>query len=103
MFGIVNPPSVDNNAPSSVASMMPAMMANSSTISGMYAASNMSSNPAAASWGNNLDIASLPTWAQPLMAENVVYVVNFSDVSLVYSTRFCAATRVRSWLPTPAS
>ncbi|KZT68962.1 hypothetical protein DAEQUDRAFT_745385 [Daedalea quercina L-15889] len=73
MFGVINPPSVDNNANTSVASMMPAMMANSSTLSAMYAASNISSNPVAASWGDNMDMGAMPEWSQSLMAENVVY------------------------------
>ena len=83
MFGIINAPNVDNNNPSSVASMMPAMMANSSTISAMYATSNISSNPMAASWGNNMDMGSMPGWAQPLMAENVVYVTALFMESLL--------------------
>ncbi|KAF9820220.1 hypothetical protein IEO21_01653 [Rhodonia placenta] len=73
MFGIINPPSVENNAPTSVASMMPAMMANSSTLSAMYAASNVSNNSAAASWGNTMDMSSMPAWSQSLFAENVLY------------------------------
>lgn len=72
MFGIINPPSVENNAPTSVASMMPAMMANSSTLSAMYAASNVSNNSAAASWGNTMDMSSMPAWSQSLFAENVL-------------------------------
>ncbi|CCL99129.1 uncharacterized protein FIBRA_01143 [Fibroporia radiculosa] len=73
MFGIINPPSVGNNANTSVASMMPAMMANSSTLSAMYAASNISSNSMAASWGNTMDMSSMPTWSQSLVAENIMY------------------------------
>lgn len=83
MFGIINAPNVENNNPSSVASMMPAMMSNSSTIAAMYAASNISSNPVAATWGDNMNMASMPTWAQPLMAENVVYVIRVSVVFLI--------------------
>jgi len=77
MFGIINPPSVENNANTSVASMMPAMMSNSSTLSAMYAASNISSNPMAASWGENMNMASMPTWSQSLFAENVLYTRSF--------------------------
>jgi len=75
MFGIINPPSVSNNANTSVASMMPAMMSNSSTLSAMYAASasNISSNPMAASWGANMSMGSMPEWSQSLFAENVLY------------------------------
>ncbi|KAH9934771.1 uncharacterized protein B0H18DRAFT_869382 [Fomitopsis serialis] len=77
MFGVINPPNVENNAATSVASMMPAMMANSSTLSAMYAASNISSNPMAATWGDSMDMSTMPDWSQSLMAENVLYTRSF--------------------------
>ncbi|KZT11377.1 uncharacterized protein LAESUDRAFT_643145 [Laetiporus sulphureus 93-53] len=73
MFGIINPPSVENNANTSVATMMSSMLANSSTLAAMYAASNIQNNSAAASWGDNMDMGAMPEWSQSLFAENVLY------------------------------
>ncbi|EGN93224.1 hypothetical protein SERLA73DRAFT_172135 [Serpula lacrymans var. lacrymans S7.3] len=75
MFGIINPPNAAMGSNTSLSSMMPAMVANSSTMSAMWSYTNMmtSNNSAAASWGSNIDMSSMPEWAMSLVAENVMY------------------------------
>jgi len=78
MFGIINPPQalVPTN---SVVGMMPAMLQNSSAMAAMASYSSMQTmnNTLAANWGGNMDMSTMPTWAQPYMAENVMYTRNF--------------------------
>jgi len=73
MFGIINPPNAAG-APSSVGSMMQQVAANNSDISA-YASyvDTQTQGTKAATWGTNLDMGALPEWAQPFMAENVLY------------------------------
>ncbi|KAI0950346.1 hypothetical protein AcW1_005914 [Taiwanofungus camphoratus] len=77
MFGIINPPSVSNNANTSVASMMPAMMMNSSTISAMNASMAAGASSAAMSWGSAMDMSGMPAWSMQYFAENVMYTRSF--------------------------
>jgi plastocyanin len=73
MFGIINPPNA-NGAPTSAASMMPSMM-NDSTMAAMASYTNMktANNSMAAGWGSSMDMSQMPTWAQPYMAQNIMY------------------------------
>lgn len=73
MFGIVNPPNAAG-APTSMGAMMSQMKANNSDVAA-YAAyvDNMTVGSKAATWGTNLDMSAVPDWAQPMMAENVLY------------------------------
>ncbi|KAH9951350.1 hypothetical protein B0H21DRAFT_718624 [Amylocystis lapponica] len=75
MFGIINPPSVQNNANTSVASMMPAMVTNYSSVSAMNTQMmNLTAgNSYAANWGSNIDMSQMPSWSQQFIAENVMY------------------------------
>lgn len=59
--------------------MMANMATNSSDIAAMsaYTSKMTSSNAAAATWGSNMDMASMPGWSQSLMAENVLFTRNF--------------------------
>lgn len=41
-----------------------------------YTAKQTSGNTVAATWGSNIDLASLPTWSHELIAENVMYTRN---------------------------
>jgi len=79
MFGIINPPSVENNANTSVASMMSSMAANSSSIASMssYTSQMTASNSGAASWGSSIDMSSMPEWANSYVLENVMYTRTF--------------------------
>lgn len=85
MFGIINPPSVANNANTSVATMMPAMAANYSTVAAMmnYTANATAGNSYAASWGGEIDMSGMPEWSQQYMAENVLYVSTLHAVYFV--------------------
>ena len=73
MFGIINPPS-QANAATSVGMMMPAMVANSSDLSAMYAyTSNMTKgNLQASTWGQNIDLAQMPEGSHQYVMENVM-------------------------------
>lgn len=42
-----------------------------------YTASQTTDNPNAAKWGGNINLASVPEWAHPLVAENVLFTRNF--------------------------
>jgi len=77
MFGIINPPNAAGS-PTAVSSMMPSMM-NDSTMAAMGSYTNMqtANSTAAASWGSNMDMSALPSWAQASMAENVMYTRTF--------------------------
>ncbi|KAL6308970.1 hypothetical protein BKA93DRAFT_724401 [Sparassis latifolia] len=74
MFGIINPPSIDN-ANTSVSTMMSAMAANDSSMAAMssYASQQTSGNAGAAGWGSNIDMSSVPEWAYSSVMENVMY------------------------------
>ena len=74
MFGIINPPSVGNNANTSVASMMPTMASNYSTVAAMmnYTANATANSSYAASWGGDMDMSGMPSWSLQYMAENVL-------------------------------
>jgi len=79
MFGVINPPSVNNNAGTSAMSMMPSILMNSSDMSAMNSYTQMmtSNNSLAASWGMNIDLSQVPSWAQPLAAQNIMYTQSF--------------------------
>ncbi|KAL0946944.1 hypothetical protein HGRIS_013103 [Hohenbuehelia grisea] len=77
MFGIINPPSALNN-PTSVSGMMSSMVANSSDMAAMAADSNKQcAGTKAANWGGSINLAEVPEWARPAVAENVLYTRNF--------------------------
>ncbi|KAI0046114.1 hypothetical protein FA95DRAFT_1419239 [Auriscalpium vulgare] len=71
MFGIINPP----NALGAASAAIPGLAANSSSTSAAlsYANNATSNNAAASSWGANIDLSTLPTWAHSLAAENILY------------------------------
>ncbi|KAF9451069.1 hypothetical protein P691DRAFT_664046 [Macrolepiota fuliginosa MF-IS2] len=78
MFGIINPPS-NSGAGTSVSLMMSNWTSSNPNLAA-YAAitTNMTQNNTVAShWGGNIDVATLPGWSQPLVAENVMYTRNF--------------------------
>jgi len=77
MFGIINPPNA-YGAPTSAASMMPSMM-NDSTMAAMASYTNMmtANNSMAAGWGSSMDMSQMPSWAQPYMAQNIMYTRTF--------------------------
>jgi len=78
MFGIINPP-VAQSVESSVGGMLPGMMQNSSAMAAMGSYMNMqtANNSMAANWGSNMDMSQIPSWAQPYMAQNVMYTRSF--------------------------
>jgi hypothetical protein len=78
MFGIINPPS-SFNAPTSVSGMMPSVIANDSTGDlATYSAytQNMTNGSAAANWGSDIDMSSMPSWSYDLVMENVMFTRN---------------------------
>ncbi|KAL5490478.1 hypothetical protein ACEPAI_5311 [Sanghuangporus weigelae] len=79
MFGIVNPPNADVAfSNSSVAAMMPSIASNDSQVSAwMSYTQNMTEGSKAATWGNSIDMGSMPEWSYSVMAENVMYTRNF--------------------------
>jgi plastocyanin len=74
MFGIINPPSAYMQA-SSASMMMPSLAGQyPSTQAAMTYASNVTaSQPAAASWGGNINMSGMPDWAQSYAAENILF------------------------------
>jgi len=78
MFGIINP-AIAAGAATSVGAMIPQLSANNSDVSAFsaYTSNVTSGNDQASSWGSNIDMAGLPEWAQPLVAENVMYTRSF--------------------------
>jgi len=78
MFGMINPPMAQSMA-NSVAGMMPSMMQNSSAMAAMSSYTDMqtANNSKAAEWGSNMDMSQMPSWAQPYMAQNVMYTRTF--------------------------
>jgi len=78
MFGIINPPMASSPS-SSVGSMMPGMMQNNSDMAAMGSYTNMQTmnNTMASSWGSGMDMSAMPSWAQPYMAQNVMYTRTF--------------------------
>ncbi|CAA7271737.1 unnamed protein product [Cyclocybe aegerita] len=78
MFGIINAPNAFQ-APTSVGSMMSTLAANNSNIAAYaaYTAKETTGNPAAARWGANIDMSSVPDWAYETLAENVMYTRTF--------------------------
>ena len=78
MFGIINPPSVYNNANSS-SMMMPSLASQyPSTQAAMSYASNVTANQSsAAMWGSNINMGNMPGWAQSYAAENILFTQSF--------------------------
>ncbi|KAI0695912.1 hypothetical protein BC835DRAFT_1406086 [Cytidiella melzeri] len=77
MWGTINPP-VATNANTSVASMMPMMISNDSSLSAMWSYMNsMGSQYNASSqvmnWAGQYDVSSMPTWAQGEYMQNIMY------------------------------
>jgi plastocyanin len=78
MFGIINPPNA-LGGPTSVGSMMQPMVAANPDLGKMRAfVDDATKNSTVASkWGTNLDIGSIPEWAQESFMENVLYTRRF--------------------------
>lgn len=78
MFGIINPPS-SYMASTSIAQTMGSAVSNSSDMAAMMAYTNTltNGNDKAASWGQNIDLATLPDWSHSLVMENVMYTRSF--------------------------
>ncbi|KAI1795950.1 hypothetical protein LXA43DRAFT_881153 [Ganoderma leucocontextum] len=78
MFGVINPPSA-YMASTSISQTMGSAVSNSSDMAAMMAYTNSltSGNAKAASWGQNIDLASLPDWSHSLVMENVMYTRSF--------------------------
>lgn len=72
MFGFVNPPN-ENNAVTNVAAMMPSLMAANPdlAVQAMYVA-NKTMNTSAYTWGDNIDMADVPTELQVQHVQNVL-------------------------------
>jgi len=82
MFGIINPPNAYNQ-PSSASIMMPSLAGQyPSTQAGMSYSTNVtSSQPAAAAWGDNIDMSGVPQWAQSYTAENILFTRAFAGMN----------------------
>jgi hypothetical protein len=78
MFGIINPPNA-LGGPSSVGSMMQPMVAANPDLDKMrtYADNATKNSDVASKWGTNLDMSSIPQWAQESFMENVLYTRTF--------------------------
>jgi plastocyanin len=78
MFGIINPASNFGSGTSVSLMMSEWTSANPDLMAYSAITSNMTQDNAAASrWGGNIDVAGLPDWSQPLVAENVLYTRSF--------------------------
>jgi len=74
MFGIINPPNAFGQPSSAMMMMSNLSMQYPSTQAAMTYTSNCTaSQPMAASWGMSMDMSSIPSWAQPYAAENIMY------------------------------
>jgi plastocyanin len=82
MFGIINPPNAYQQ-PSSASMMMPSLAGQyPSTQAGMSYATNVTaSQPAAATWGDNIDLSGVPQWAQSYTAENILFTRAFAAMN----------------------
>lgn len=78
MFGIINPPS-NFGSGTSVSLMMSEWTSSNPDLAAYsaYSSSVTQNNTAIARWGGNIDVASLPEWSHPLVAENVMYTRTF--------------------------
>ncbi|KAI0082707.1 hypothetical protein K474DRAFT_1702698 [Panus rudis PR-1116 ss-1] len=80
MFGIINPPSVNNSGVNTtVGSMMSSIIDSNPELAPMASYTNTScaNNTAAASWGSTIDMGSMESWTHKYVAENVMYVRQF--------------------------
>ncbi|KAH7930816.1 hypothetical protein BV22DRAFT_999792 [Leucogyrophana mollusca] len=79
MFGIINPPNAAPGSNTSVASMMPGMVSNSSSMSSMWSYTNNMTynNTMASNWGGSMDMSGMPEWSYQYIAENVMYTRTF--------------------------
>jgi plastocyanin len=77
MFGIINPPNA-LGAPTSVSGMMQSLLVSNPDLSAYnaYTEKQTSGKGAVNQWGGNIDLASLPEWSQPYVAQNVLYTRN---------------------------
>lgn len=73
MFGIINPPSIFN-ANTSVGTQMQSLVAASPDLGAMsaYTKNQTTGNLQASTWGQNIDLASMPDWSHQYVAENVL-------------------------------
>jgi hypothetical protein len=74
MFGIINPVALPG-AQTSVSNMMSTLISNNSDLAAYatYTSQQTAGNPAAAQWGQNIDMSSIPESAQADLAENIMY------------------------------
>ncbi|KIJ69423.1 hypothetical protein HYDPIDRAFT_106031 [Hydnomerulius pinastri MD-312] len=79
MFGIINPPNAAMGSNTSLSGMMPAMVANSSSMATMWSYTQMmtQNNTMAGNWGGNIDMSGMPESAYQYVAENVMYTRTF--------------------------
>lgn len=72
MFGFINPPNA-NAAPTAVASVMPALLANSSDLAtqAMYVA-NKTMGTSAYTWGDNIDMTDVPPELHEQFVQNIL-------------------------------
>jgi len=78
MFGVINPPS-NFGAATSVSLMMSTWTSSNPDLAAYstYSSSVTQNNTAVSRWGGNIDVASLPEWSHPMVAENVMYTRTF--------------------------
>jgi len=78
MFGIINPPA-NLVSPDSVSASLQTLATTNSNIMGYMSLTqkNTANNEVASRWGGNIDMAKMPEWSRPLIAENVLYTRNF--------------------------
>lgn len=74
MFGIINPPS-NAGGETSFSNMIQNISQSNPDVAAYatYARTQTQGNDDAARWGSNIDMQSVPEWAQPLLAENILY------------------------------
>lgn len=79
MFGIINPPSIDNAANTSMAMMMSSLTASNPSLASAasYVNSMTAGMEAVSTWGGNVDLANFPDWSHSFVAENVLYARTF--------------------------
>ncbi|KAF8654108.1 hypothetical protein AX16_003641 [Volvariella volvacea WC 439] len=78
MFGVINP-RTSFGSPTSASAMMQPLSESHPDVAAYAAWSRTQTegNEAASRWGSNIDMADTPEWAQPFVAENIMYTRNF--------------------------
>ncbi|KAI9508267.1 hypothetical protein F5148DRAFT_1356256 [Russula earlei] len=97
MFGILNPPNAFGQ-PSSAGMMMPNLTTEnpSTQAAWSYMTNATAGQPAAAAWGDSMDLSNMPGWAQSYAAENIFRLVSPKQQPIMMPTDVAATVRANN-------